>query len=221
MSDSNKHISLTTGQVLSSISAIQEAIHSLPEGLSLTPVKGKKPLREGWQSEPTLSIDTLVSELDSGKWDGLGLRTGDISGGLLAIDFDGPSAQRIRDAMEEALGQLPPTVGWKSGKPGRYQLLYKIPESYREPLKAFTRVDRSELKIGGEVIRCDDIEIVGTDGKKKTEREHIEFRYNNSQSVLPPSATQKQMATHTLKDNLLTICRSPFCPIHSASLSCR
>jgi hypothetical protein len=170
---------LETGEVLSSISAIQDAIRSLPKELSLTPVKQKMPLREGWQSEPALSIDTLVSELDSGAWDGFGLRTGDISGGKLAIDFDGPSSQKIKDAMEAALGQLPPTVGWKSGKPGRYQLLYQVPEHYREKFKSLNNLKRSEIEIGGNLISCDKA------GKK---RDQIEFRYNKSQSVLPPSA---------------------------------
>jgi len=160
---------------------LKEAIRKLPKSLALTPVAQKKPLRKGWQTEAPLSIAALESLLDSKKWDGVGLRTGDVSKGLLAIDFDGLSTQPLKDAIESVYGLLPLTVGWTSGKNGRYQVLYQIPDHYRERFKSFTNAQRHELEIGGRIICCNKDEA----GKKW---EQIEFRYNNSQSVLPPSA---------------------------------
>lgn len=163
------------------LSKIVNAVKALPSGLALTPVKEKRPLRKGWQTEPPLSTEVLLGELETEKWDGIGLRTGDVSGGLLAIDVDGPSAQRIKDAIETTVGELPQTVAWASGKPGRYQLLYQIPERYRKQFTSLTKIARHSIDIGGKRIE-------GEKDPKTNKWEQIEFRYNAMQSVLPPSS---------------------------------
>lgn len=156
----------------------------IPESWSLVPVREKRPYRAGWQTEPTIPRDELRQFLESGdrQWseskqkhwiahpEGYGIRTGEWSGGLLAIDVDGPTAEILLQAI--SLGEIPTTVAWTSGKPGRQQQLYQLSEPLQARLKAvgFTH---SALKEAGEF---------------KTEGdEQLDFRYDRCQSVLPPS----------------------------------
>lgn len=99
-------------------------------------------------------------EFEEGRATGLGLRTGKISGGILAVDLDGQSA--IDKFTELYGGTLPQTVSFTSGKPGRMQLIFKIPQEQWAGLK-----NKFVFQTG--------------------EGEQIELRWNNHLSVLPPS----------------------------------
>ncbi|MRV37704.1 hypothetical protein GF542_14365, partial [Staphylococcus aureus] len=96
---------------------------------------------------------------------GYGIRTGVISGGILAIDADGHAAEELLQKMSAS--ELPDTVIFASGKPGRRQLLYLVPPEYWEIFKTI------KLKTG----------VKGDDGKEQ----QLEVRCNGCQSVLPPS----------------------------------
>jgi len=87
---------------------------------------------------------------------------------------DGASAQPILEAMSS--GDLPNTVSWTSGKPGRYQLLFQVPPDIRVNLQNFTRYV---------VTQWQGIETAKDESGKPSEL--LEFRYNCCQSVLPPS----------------------------------
>jgi hypothetical protein len=129
----------------------------IPSDWVLTPVlNNKRPYRNNWQNE-VLSRDELVQIIRSGKPTGYGIKTGPVSGGLLAIDCDGQSAH---DKLNQ-MGELPKTVAFASGKPGRCQYLVRVAQEYWGVIK--TR------KI--------------TTGKK----EQLELRWDGCQSVLPPS----------------------------------
>lgn len=145
-------------------SVLVEALQQFPVEWVLTPVWDKKPSRKNWQTEK-LSREQLIKELRTGKWNGYGLVTGELSGGLVALDFDGPSA--FEAWREHSGGTEPPvneTVAWTSGKPGRCQILLYVPELEREGLQ--NRVVIPSAK----------------------EKEQLEIRWNNCQSVLPPSS---------------------------------
>ena len=144
----------------------------LPTDWALTPVKEKRPLRPDWQHEPPLERPELLQLLQKGQpltsnngktwhchWTGIGLRLGKISGGILAIDADGPLAEAKLQTLSQ--GNLPPTPSWTSGKEGRRQLLYQIPSSNHDNLKTV------KLDCG--------------------EGQYLEFRWDGCQSVLPPS----------------------------------
>ncbi|MBD2202699.1 bifunctional DNA primase/polymerase [Calothrix sp. FACHB-1219] len=156
----------------------------LPKDWALTPVNGsKRPYRSNWQSEKPLSREAIAHKIQDGDYEdfedkktgqikqhfckakGYGIRTGEISGGILAIDVDGQNAEPI--LLELASGDLPDTVTFSSGKPGRRQMLYYVPPQYWGVVKPF------KLPTG----------IKGEDGKE----EQLEFRWNGQQSVLPPS----------------------------------
>ncbi|MGI2907671.1 bifunctional DNA primase/polymerase [Tolypothrix sp. VBCCA 56010] len=146
----------------------------LPLGWALTPVDGnKRPYRDNWQKEAPISRDAIVREL-KGRARGYGIRTGVISGGILAIDADGHAAEELLQKMSTS--ELPDTVIFSSGKPGRRQLLYLVPPEYWEIFKTI------KLKTG----------VKGDDGKEQ----QLEFRWDGCQSVLPPSVHPETGAYH-------------------------
>lgn len=177
--------------------AIAAGLKDIPAHWSLTPLQDKSPRRDNWQTEPFIphsTIEDLILRGNEGVskktgkpyyryWSGFGLRTGEASGGLLAIDVDGESAQPLLEAI--SFHDIPTTVSWTSGKPGRYQLLFQIPDEIREPLEQFNRTVVTEW--GGLQTARD------AEGKPT---ELLEFRYNGSQSCLPPSRHPTTGAYH-------------------------
>jgi Bifunctional DNA primase/polymerase, N-terminal len=166
---------------------IIEGLNDIPDSWSLTPVWEKSPKRKNWQTENKLDIGAIASLIFDGESkiskqgreyqyfaSGFGIRTGDYSNGLIAIDVDGNSAKPIFNKMSG--GNYYKTVSWTSGKEGRLQMLYKIPDSMRSQLKSFSR----RLINSWQGLECKKEE----DGKYT---EGLEFRYNGVQSVLPPS----------------------------------
>ena len=167
--------------------SIVKGLKEIPTHWSLTVLEEKSPKRKGWQSggfiphvEITQSIlhgDKLISS--KGKQytrysSGFGVRTGEYSGGLVAIDVDGASAQPLLEAISN--GDLPITASWTSGKPGRYQIAFQVPDDLRPLLKDFTRRVLTEW---GDVSTNKD--------EEGNPIELLEFRYNRCQSALPPS----------------------------------
>ncbi len=144
-------------------------LSTIPSHWPLTLVNGnKQPLGKNWQHNPyTPSQATAIFKKGyitlEGKYGsyrvkpkGIGLICGhNAKEFLFAIDCDGNSAHRYL----QQLGQLPPTVSFTSGRPGRCQYLYKLP-SHRS------------------IKSC---KITTADG------EALEIRGSHHQSVLPPS----------------------------------
>jgi glycerol-3-phosphate cytidylyltransferase-like family protein len=167
---------------------IVKGLEIIPAHWSLTPVQEKSPRRKQWQTEdviPHSEIAQLILHGDdaisekSGKpyhryWSGFGLRLGEASQGLIDIDVDGYSAQKLLERLSK--GDLPTTVSSTSGKPGRYHLFYQIPDEYREALKDYSGKKLSEF----EDLKTD----VNAEGKPT---EFLELRYDHLQTVLPPS----------------------------------
>jgi hypothetical protein len=157
-------------------SRLVDGLNLIPSNWVLTPVLGdKRPYRVDWQNETLLTRKKLIAVIQQGDTitrngnptktypQGYGLRTGQVSGGILAIDADGPAAQ---DKLTQ-LGELPHTVSFTSGKSGRCQYLLKVPKQYWEVVKTF------KINTG----------VKGEDGKNQL----LEFRWDGCQSVLPPS----------------------------------
>jgi hypothetical protein len=153
-------------------------LQQIPGNWALTPVTdNKRPYRENWQQETALTRQALIKELQSDKAFGYGIRTGEVSGGILAIDADGHAAEALLQKL--ALGDLPDTVIFSSGKAGRRQLLYLVTEEYWQIVKTV------KLKTG----------VKGDDGKEQL----LEFRWNGLQSVLPPSVHPQTGSYHWVR----------------------
>lgn len=144
-----------------------EGLDLIPQDWALTPLRGNKaPYRTAWQHESPIPRNQIIAEIESGQAKGYGIRTGTVSGGIVAIDFDGSSA--MQKALELSGGEpLPDTVSFTSNRTGREQRLYLIPQEYWGAVKT------TKIKTG----------VVGDDGKP----EQLELRWDGCQSVLPPS----------------------------------
>lgn len=61
----------------------------------------------------------------------VGVALGPASGGLLAVDFDAEGYEQVFQAVYgRPVTDLPKSVSWSSGKPGRRQVAYSVPEHY-------------------------------------------------------------------------------------------
>jgi Bifunctional DNA primase/polymerase, N-terminal/Primase C terminal 2 (PriCT-2) len=153
--------------------------------LSLVPLNdNKQPLGDGWQNRPMKAAELLAAISNGGvevplsgetkkiQLQGIGLLTGrpipldDQTYYLMALDQDGASAES--KILELSGGEpLPKTVAFTSGRVGRCQYLFLVPEKYKNTIRT------KKVKTG----------MIGDDGKA----EQLEFRWSNLQSVLPPS----------------------------------
>lgn len=144
----------------------------LPSDWALTPVKEKRPLRPSWQSEQPIDRDILLGLLRTGEdlsksdggtwhctWTGIGLRLGTTSRNLMAVDVDGVLAEVKLNELSS--GDIPETISWTSGRKGRSQILFLIPDEW--------------------------VERISTVKHDCGEGQYLEFRWDGCQSVLPPS----------------------------------
>lgn len=132
----------------------------IPIDWALTPVNGYKiPYTTEWQKTP-VSRDSIAIAIDSGKAQGFGILTGQLSGGIMAIDCDGHIPHQLFKNILES--DIPHTVSFTSGKDGRAQYLFTIPAEHWAVIKT--------KKIG-----------------KPKKGGQLEFRWDGCQSVLPPS----------------------------------
>lgn len=164
-----------------------------PEEWNLIPVAGKETYEKNWANTPlTREACELAYKLNR-AYCGLGVVTGSLSGGLIALDIDGSDAD---DRYREAAGaEYEPygeerTMAWTSGKPGRRQLLYKVPDALLPQLEHVTTV----------IARADGEWHLGSADKKRTAKkaqgdqapsgadyQELVLRLNHCQSVLPGS----------------------------------
>ncbi|MEG4058920.1 MULTISPECIES: bifunctional DNA primase/polymerase [unclassified Microcoleus] len=131
----------------------------------LVPVCGKRPYHKKWITE-IYHPSEIVGQIEAGKATGFGVKLGK---GLLAIDFDGDSALQLLSKLsgENNLDIFSQTTSWSSGRPGRKQCLFSVPE------KDWSRLRNLRIATG----------VVDADGAE----EFLEFRWLGTQSVLPPS----------------------------------
>ena len=153
-------------------------LEQYPQTWALTPVDGsKRPYRRGWQSEKPLSRDAIAQEVRTGRAKGVGLRSGQVSGGLLCIDFDGPSAlPKYLELSGDT--ELPLTVGWTSGKQGRWQLAFAV------PTEKWDAIATKKIPTGWD-----------SSGKAT---EFLEIRWDGCQSVLAGSVHPETGSYHWL-----------------------
>ncbi|MEG4009847.1 bifunctional DNA primase/polymerase [Microcoleus sp. Pol11C1] len=137
----------------------------IPYTWPLVPVCGKRAYENRWIHK-SYSHPEIFAELQTGKATGVGLKLGN---GLLAIDIDGESAIEMlaKLAGTNSLAIFSETTAWSSGRAGRKQCLFSVPEA------SWHRLRNRSIPTG----------IIGDDGKK----ERLEFRWLGTQSVLPPS----------------------------------
>jgi hypothetical protein len=103
----------------------RSVLGDLPAGWVLTPVKGKSPYRPRWAEEPPVERELVGEEIACGHASGFAVRTGPVSGGIFAVDEDGPDSLAL---LPGAPGAMPPAVSVLSGRPGHRQRFFAVPE---------------------------------------------------------------------------------------------
>ncbi|MDJ0594882.1 MAG: DUF3987 domain-containing protein [Pleurocapsa sp. MO_226.B13] len=201
-----KHHSTLSDRLIRGLRHIQNSKLALP----LVPLGGnKQPLGDRWQNRP-FTADELIDAIATGgvsvpikgqikkiQLQGYGLLTGrpitidENTYYLMAVDQDGPSAiDKIAELSFE--NSLPKTVAFASGRPGRCQYLFLIPEQYKNAIKT------KKIKTGA----------IGDDGKG----EQLEFRWKNLQSVLPPSVHPTTGSYRWVEDRAIDETEIAFAP---------
>jgi len=144
--------------------SLSDELARLPDDWGYVAVDGqKRPYQSAWQENP-LTKDALLAELSSGRARVIGVCCGVPSGGLLFLDHDGKSASTLLADWGLPLSSLPRSWVVKSGRDGRMQIIYRVPEQYWDAIA--TR----KYKTG----------VIDDDGKP----EQVELRWNGCQSVV-------------------------------------
>jgi hypothetical protein len=142
-----------------------EQLQELPDSWGLVAVDGsKRPYQQNWQSTP-LNKEQAADEITAGRAKAIGVIAGPISGGLLFLDHDGISASEQLDKLGIPPRTLPNTAMCTSGRDGRFQVLFTVPERYWPRMRNRRVFDTGK---------------VDADGKA----ENLDLRWNRHQSVV-------------------------------------
>lgn len=105
-------------------------LQALPDGWGLVAVgENKRPYQNEWQKNP-LTKAQVAAEITAGRAKAVGVMAGPVSGGLLFVDHDGVSASEVLDNIGAPLSSLPKSWAVTSGRTGRFQVIYQVPERY-------------------------------------------------------------------------------------------
>ena len=142
-----------------------DALQELPPSWGLVAVDGnKRPYQQNWQANP-LTKDQAAAEIHAGRAKAIGVIAGPISGGLLFLDHDGISATEQLERLGIPPRDLPKTAICTSGRDGRFQVLFTVPERYWAQMRNRRVFDTGK---------------VDADGKA----ENLDLRWNRHQSVV-------------------------------------
>jgi predicted P-loop ATPase len=174
---------------------LSKELARLPDGWGYVAVDGqKRPYQTKWQERP-LDKAGLQAELDAGHAKAIGVCCGVPSGGLLFLDHDGRSASTILRDWGCPMSSLPRSWTVTSGRDGRFQVIYRVPEHY------WAGIATRKYKSG----------VTDSEGKP----EQIELRWTGCQSVVagahPTTTGYHWVAKYSPED--LDLAESPLCLI--------
>lgn len=152
-----------------------EQLEELPDSWGLVAVGGNKDAyQDDWQRNP-LTKAQAAAEIKAGRAKAIGVIAGPTSGGLLFLDHDGLSATTQLEALGLHLRTLPQSLTVTSGRDGRFQIIYSIPETFWPALR-----NRRFWFTGPKGPNGKETKILGTDGKA----EQVDLRWNSHYSVV-------------------------------------
>lgn len=119
-------------------------LEHLPSHWALVAVgNDKRPYQPEWQKNPISRTD-LAAEINAGRAVAIGVIAGPQSGGLLFVDHDGLGASEVLEQIGAPLRDLPKSWAVTSGRDGRLQIIYQVPEPFWATIK--TTKLRSSIK---------------------------------------------------------------------------
>jgi hypothetical protein len=163
-----------------------------PDEWTFVPVAGKETYIKEWTTKPLSRVECMAAYQLRRDYVGLGVVTGSFSGGLIALDIDGETADARYRAVAgdeyEPFGEER-TMSTTSGKPGRRQILYRVPEHQTEELghvkTLILRTDDGSWHLGqGDTNRGAGGDFDAITGEQYQE---VVLRFNACQSVVPGS----------------------------------
>jgi hypothetical protein len=191
---------LTTGPAGRAIDLLRN--DNFPEWWSFVPVAGKATFIKEWTTKPLTKQACIDAYKLRSDYNGLGVVTGEFSGGLIALDIDGPLAderyQQAAGAEYEAYG-VEKTMSWTSGKPGRRQILYRVPAPLIPELRhvktLILRAEDNQWHLGhGDTNR---VAANATPLFDERPYEEVVLRFNHCQSVVPGSVHPETKQPYT------------------------
>ncbi len=115
----------------------------IPDDWALVAVGEKKaPYQRDWQTNPLTKAE-IGAEIEGGRCKAIGVLAGPQSGGLLFVDHDGNGASEVLEDLGLSLKTLPKSIACTSGREGRLQIVYRVPERYWQAIA--TRKLRSNV----------------------------------------------------------------------------
>jgi predicted P-loop ATPase len=121
-----------------------QQLSQLPSKWALVAVgNDKRPYQPEWQKNP-ICRDDLTAEIKAGRAVAIGVIAGPQSGGLLFVDHDGLGASEVLERIGAPLRDLPKSWAVTSGRDGRVQIIYQVPEPFWATIK--TTKLRSSIK---------------------------------------------------------------------------
>lgn len=164
--------------------------NQFPNWWSFVPTKGKQTFVEKWATQP-LSKDLCIRAYQTNSsYNGIGVVTGEFSGGLIALDIDGPKAdarykEYVGDKYEAPGSET--TMSTSSGRAFRRQILYRVPQSLVPELRHIHKIIYKESGVW-EPGAGDEKKQPAQMGVKREEAyEEVVLRFNRCQTVLPGS----------------------------------
>jgi predicted P-loop ATPase len=126
------------------MAAIADQLTRIPEDWALVAVgNDKRPYMPQWQKNP-LTKRQVEAELSAGRAVAVGVLAGPASGGLLFVDHDGLGASEVLQLLGTSLQELPKSWAVTSGRDGRLQIIYSVPQPFWESIR--TTKLRSSIK---------------------------------------------------------------------------
>ena len=121
-----------------------DQLAQLPDSWAFVAVgHDKRPYQSEWQKHP-LDKPALTAEIQAGRAVAIGVIAGPQSGGLLFVDHDGLGASEVLEQLGAPLRDLPKSWAVTSGRDGRLQIIYQVPEPFWATIK--TTKLRSSVK---------------------------------------------------------------------------
>jgi energy-coupling factor transporter ATP-binding protein EcfA2 len=114
---------------------IVDQLLAIPDHWALVAVgNDKRPYQPEWQKNP-LTKRQVEAELSVGRAVAVGVLAGPPSGGLLFVDHDGLGASQVLESIGTSLSDLPKSWAVTSGRDGRLQIIYQVPEPFWDRIK--------------------------------------------------------------------------------------
>jgi predicted P-loop ATPase len=135
----------------------------------------KRAYQEKWADNP-LSKAAMAAEITAGRAHAIGVHAGPASGGIVFVDHDGITATAQLERLGIPLRSLPKSWAMTSGRDGRFQIIYSVPEQFWPALRnrRFWHTGDPDPATGKPT------KILGPDGKA----EQIDLRWSRHYSVV-------------------------------------